>query len=107
MKTIIAVFSIILMSQFSYGHNCIGEAQIIAKVKSIKKKTATECVVDIDPLGVQYYNMSVICPLDIDEVLQRGISVGFIEGNECYISTDGKISGVAVLKHNVTIILDR
>lgn len=104
MKLSIVLFSL-LAGQISIA-NCLGEAQIIAKVADIKSKSVTSCSVNIDVNSIQQYNSSQICALDIDDVLSKGVEVGLVNGQDCALNSGDSISGVLVLNSTGTITLD-
>ncbi len=106
MKTLF-ILAISLMVSTGYAAPvCEGEAQIIAKVGPIKSKTMLSCVVEIDASSIQLYNMSGVCPLDIDEVLATGVSVGLKDGHDCALSEGDVISGVIVKKPWGILVLE-
>lgn len=104
MKSLLLIASFLLANVASAS--CIGEAQFIAKVGQISKKTMYDCVVKLDETSVTHYRESIVCPLDLSEVLETGISVGLINGHDCAYSTGDQISGVVVKKDDGTLILD-
>lgn len=84
---------VLLASSFALA-DCLGEAQIIAKVGSINKKTMLSCRVNIEPASIIQYNMNMNCPLDIDEVLANGVEVGLKDGHDCRLDVGDSVSGV-------------
>lgn len=79
--------------------NCLGEAQIIAKVSSIiERNDMISCKVAIDPTSIIQYNVNMNCPLDLSEVLAEGIEVGMIYGHDCAYDEGDILSGVIVKK---------
>lgn len=85
--------------------NCLGEAQIIAKVQSVSK-TWTSCVAHVSTESIKQYNESMVCPLDLSEVLAKGVEVGFIDGHDCRLQPNDAISGVLVKTETGRIILE-
>jgi hypothetical protein len=104
MKLSIVLFSV-LVAQISMA-NCLGEAQIIAKVASIKSKSLTSCSVNIDANTIVQYNVNQTCPLDIQEVLYKGVEVGLNNGHDCALDSGDDISGVIFLNEAGTINLE-
>jgi hypothetical protein len=95
MKTFLILF--ILTASITSQANCLGEAQIIAKVESIKSRDMrTGCTVNITPVAVRLYNESRVCPLDLSEVLTKGIKVGLSNGHDCTYGLGDEFSGVIV-----------
>ena len=101
---------ILLISQISFAQfeqeACQPEAQIIAHVTSYEKWDLYDCVVRISPKHITQYNINQTCPLDIDEVLANGISVGLVNGHDCALNVGDVISGVLVKKPTGTIVLE-
>ena len=106
MKNLVFVFSILLSHVAFADTNCLGEAQIIAQVSKVKKHTIMECVVEIDTATIVHYNMNLMCPLDIDEVLATGVNVGIKDGHDCSHNAGDKISGILVKKPWGIIVLE-
>jgi hypothetical protein len=101
--------SIVLFSMFTAQvsmANCLGEAQIIAKVAGIKSKSLSNCTVDIDFNSIKQYNTNMTCILDIQEVLYKGVEVGLKDGHDCALDLGDDISGVLVLNTAGTITLE-
>lgn len=92
MKAVAVIFSLLSLS-FSAQANCLGEAQIIAKVESVRGNSTTSCRVFVKQ--VSFYNESIICPLDLSEVSDSGIEIGLKNGHDCEYSSD-TITGVLV-----------
>ncbi len=84
---------------------CLGEAQIIAKIKSTSK-TLTSCVAYLDQVSIVQYNVNRLCPLDIGDVYQTGIEVGLIHGHDCLLEAGAGISGILVKKQSGKIALE-
>lgn len=85
--------------------NCLGEAQIIAKVQG-NSKTMVSCLAYIDPTSVIQYNTNQVCPLDLDEVLINGIEVGLKDGHDCRLQAGDIITGVLVKTASGSIVLE-
>jgi hypothetical protein len=82
---------------------CQQEAQFISKVKSLTKDY-TGCVVKIDLNNTKIYNPSMVCPLEIEEVVAEGIQVGLRDGHDCAFDVGDEISGVIVRKNSKLIL---
>ncbi len=96
MKKLIIV-AVLFVSQISFAAPvCLGEAQIIAKVGQINNRDMLECVVSIDTASIVQYNVNQLCPLDLSEVMEKGVEVGLINGHDCKYSPGDEISGVIV-----------
>lgn len=84
---------------------CLGEAQIIAKVQN-NTKTHLSCVASIDASSIVQYNESMVCPLDLIEVLESGVQVGLIDGHDCRLQAGDVITGVLVKTASGSIVLE-
>lgn len=85
--------AMILFGVFSQAHACLGEAQLIGTVKSIKKTPLT-CNVFLTADSI--LTPSGVCPLDEMFLAQEGISVGLIDGHDCAYNVGDSISGILV-----------
>lgn len=103
MKLLVVAF-ITVLTQVSMA-NCLGEAQIIAKVQSTQKSLSS-CVVSIDSSSIVQYNESGVCPLDLSEVLQSGVEVGMSNGHDCRLEAGDVITGVLVKNQAGVIVLE-
>jgi hypothetical protein len=83
---------------------CLGEAQFVAKVESVKQ-TAAGCLATLSIDSITHYNESLVCSLDLTEVLQKGIEVGNVN-QSCSYEAGQDISGVLVKNADGTISLD-
>ena len=99
---VVALISV--MAQASMA-NCLGEAQIIAKV-SENTKTLFSCVAHVDASSIVQYNESGVCPLDLGEVLQSGVEVGMKDGHDCRLQAGDVITGVLVKNQAGVIVLE-
>ena len=104
MKTVIAIV-IALAAQASMAQ-CIGEAQIIAKVETVTITSSTECTVTVSPYSIVQYNESKVCPLDMSDVVNQGIQVNLNANQECSYQAGQDILGVLVKNASGTISLD-
>ncbi len=102
MKAFTVIFAILTLSAFANA-SCIGEAQIIAKVDSLKSDSMTTCRVMIKSASL--YNESIICPLDLSEVMSEGIEIGLKNGHDCEFESD-VISGILVKNKAGVIYLE-
>lgn len=102
----IAIITLIALSAQFCSAACIGEAQIIAKVESVSYKSDETCVVMIASSSIEQYNESMVCPLDLNEVLQRGVEVTSQNGHMCSYSAGQAISGVLVKDASGSITLE-
>lgn len=102
MKALIVLLSVLSVTAFANA-TCTGEAQIIAKVSELKTDSMTKCRVMIS--SVRLYNESIICPLDISEVMSEGIEIGLKNGHDCEFESD-VISGILVRNKAGVIVLE-
>lgn len=103
MKTLILTVSL-LASSFAFAE-CLGEAQIIAKVdRIIARDMATGCVVSVK--DVEQFNSSYVCPLSLAEVEEIGVQVGLSNGHDCTLNPDDVLTGVLVKTEYGEIILE-
>ena len=91
MKKFILMSSLIL--SFGSSANCIGEAQVIGKVKEVHK-TLTSCKVILT--SDSDIRLSEVCPLDGGRLFGEGIEVGLVNGHDCQMQPGDLISGVLV-----------
>lgn len=103
MKLFLAII-VSFVAQFSAAA-CLGEAHVIAKIKSTSK-TLTSCVAYLDQSSMVHYSMNSICPLDIGEVYQTGIEVGLVNGHDCFLESGSQVSGVLVKKQSGKIVIE-
>ncbi len=99
---VVALISVVAQASMA---NCLGEAQIIAKVRE-NTKSLSSCVAHIDTSSIIQYNESGVCPLDLSEVIEKGVEVGMINGHDCRVQAGEPISGVLVKTQSGAIILD-
>ncbi len=104
MKTALALLVLTALTQTAAA-DCLGEAQMIAKVSSILRKTPTSCTVAIEPNSIRFYNVNLLCPLDFSEVLYRGVEVS-ATSDVCAFQPNQDISGVVVLNKDGKIVLE-
>jgi len=103
MKFLVAAL-ITVVAQASMA-TCLGEAQIIAKVQA-NTKSLSSCVASIDASSIVQYNESMVCSLDLGEVLEKGVEVGFKDGHDCRLQAGDVITGVLVKTASGSIVLE-
>jgi hypothetical protein len=54
---------------------------------------------------VSFYAESMVCPLDLSEVLSQGIEIGLKNGHDCDYDSE-TISGVVVKKHETLLEIE-
>lgn len=89
-----AIISLLMLSSVAASANCLGEAQITAKVKETKS-----CVATLDPQSIRHYAENITCPLSLPDVLNQGIQ-------DCTLRAGDTVSGVIVLTEDGKIIRD-
>lgn len=94
MKSLLIIATVLSAGLFANA-SCIGEAQIIAKVDKKVTDSMTYCRVFITKEYPKTYNPSLMCPLDISEVMSKGIEIGLKNGHDCELDSD-TITGVLV-----------
>jgi hypothetical protein len=99
---VVALISVVAQTSMA---NCLGEAQIIAKVQG-NKKSLSSCVAMIDSSSIVQYNESMVCPLDLGEVLEQGVEVGMKDGHDCRLEAGDVITGVLVKNQAGKIVLE-
>lgn len=108
MKTLILIVTV-LATQFAMAQNqaCQQEAQIIAKAGDRSTDSLTFCSYKIDPKSIVHYNVNQLCPLDLDEVLAEGISVGLTNGHDCDTPAPGtQVSGILIKTRSGAIVFE-
>ncbi len=84
---------------------CLGEAQIIAKVNAVQE-LGSVCYAEIDTQSVRFFQPSGVCPLDLGEVIRVGVKGKMITEFQCSYKTGDEINGVLVLDRNGDITLE-
>lgn len=92
MKSVLA--SLLMLSSLSANADCLGEAQVIAKVKEAKACKAT-----LDVQSVRHYAENLTCPLSLTDVLNQGIQ-------DCTLREGDDVNGILVLTNDGKIIRD-
>jgi hypothetical protein len=82
------------------------EAQIIATVSYSDKVSMTSCLAKIKIEGVRIFNAHVFCPLNLEEIIEAGIEVGFRNGHECRLSAGDEINGIVFKDKAGKIVLE-
>ena len=85
--------------------NCLGEAQIIAKIVRVDE-VGTHCEVYTEASEVRFYSESGVCPLYLDEVLSRGVYSGFKTAHECAFEPGDELNGILVKNESGFIVLE-
>lgn len=75
---------------------CIGEAQLVAKIAKVEKASLISCKAYIDAASISFYSESMVCPLDLEEVIAEGVEVGFKDGHDCRLESGEELSGIIV-----------
>lgn len=88
-----ALLAVVTFIIFNQAFACIGEAQLIGKVKSVKK-TQISCSVFLTTNS--QINLSMVCPLDDASLFQNGIMVDLVDGHDCPFIVGDSISGILV-----------
>lgn len=84
---------------------CLGEAQIIAKVKGIQE-LGSACYAEIDTESLRFYQPSGVCPLHLEEVLHFGVKGEMVTEFQCSYKVGDEINGILFLDRNGDIILE-
>jgi len=103
----ILFFAVITLLSFQSAYSqCLGEAQIIAKVKGVQFLGSNVCYAEIDLQSVRFYQASGICPLDLSEVIRAGVKGTMYGEFSCSYNTGDEVNGVLVLDRNGDITLE-
>ena len=86
--------------------DCLGEAQIIAKITERSTDSLTTCTAKIDASSVRVYNQNGLCPMDLSEVISQGIEMGLTNGHDCDITVGGEINGIIYKRIDGKIVLE-
>lgn len=97
---------IFMLSVNSLAQECLGEAQIYVVVTGRETDNLTYCKATFDASNVRIFNSSVTCPLDLSEVIQKGLSLPLMEGHDCNVFIGDHLSGVITKQKNGQIYLD-
>lgn len=92
MKMLIA--SLLVLASLSAKANCLGEAQVIAKVKE-----TNACKATLDVQSVRHFAENRMCPLTLSEIVSQGIQ-------DCTLRAGDEVSGVLVVTEDGKIIRD-
>lgn len=99
------VFSILItVVGFKASALCLGEAQVIAPIISTQTDRLHSCRVYIDLSKVRVYNESMVCPLDINEVVTNGVEVGLKADLSCRLLIGDELNGIIVKTKKNSII---
>ena len=105
MKKIIGCI-FVLMSFNSFAQDCIGEAQIYVVVTDRETDNLTYCRAKFDSSSVRFFKANVTCPLDLSEVIQKGLTLPLMEGHDCNVFIGDHLSGVITKQKNGDIALE-
>ena len=86
--------------------NCLGEAQIIAKITERSTDNLTHCTAKIDASSVRVYNQNGMCPMDLSEVISQGIDMPLTNGHDCEITVGDEINGIVYKRVDGRIVLE-
>ena len=84
--------------------NCLGEAQINTTIASVEIMSTTKCKVQLVPTS--NFQDNQLCPLDIDEVLSKGVTVGLDSNGACEFKAGENFARILVLKADGTIVIE-
>lgn len=77
--------------------DCLGEAQIIAKIKSSEvTQDNGRCIVKIDLSQVSFFQESMVCPLYLEDIAEKGIDMSD-RTSTCNFQKGEAISGIVEL----------
>ena len=83
------------------------EAQVIAKVYSVEKVSATVCLAHLNEPTVQFYLESRLCPLELSDVLMSGITLPVKAADQsCSLSAGDMINSILVQDESGQILID-
>lgn len=105
-KLILLVSLVSSIASAASDNDSIAEAQIIAKVKSVKKVKNNLCKLQIHEKSIRAFNAHALKPLFVEDVLFRGVLVGKKADGTCRISANEEISGVVIMRKDGSVILE-
>lgn len=91
-----------LLPALTASAGCDAEAQFIATAAMTSPLDTENCLVKIAP--PRYFAASQVCPLDIDTLLRKGLTVPRGSNGACSITVGTEVSGVAVLLDGASAI---
>lgn len=97
MKTIFAAFILVLSTQTVFA-DCTGAEALVAGTVTKKVETAGVCEAE---LNYHYFSSSIMCPLDISEVVSRSVE---IKTRLCDFQVGEVVSGVLVDSNNKLVL---
>lgn len=106
MKTLFIIVSLFAFQFASAKTPCQPEAQIIAQFGERLPGSPFECRMSIDVKSIVQYNVNQLCPLDLADVIETGISVTLVDGHDCPVLPGDVVTGVLVQKPWGTITID-
>lgn len=101
MKMKFVFLALLIMSfQQVVSANCLGEAQIIGQVQSVKiNKDSKSCTISLNPQMTRFFSENQICPLDLADVYSVGITYPLSKAG-CPVQAGQDISGVLAVQPN-------
>ena len=85
---------------------CIGEAQLIAQIATVQKVSMNSCKAFIDPSSITFYSESMVCPLDLSEIISEGVEVGIKDGHDCRLESGQDLNGIIVKNASGSLSLE-
>lgn len=85
---------------------CLGEAQLIAQIATVQKVSMNSCKAFIDPSAISFYAESMVCPLDLSEIISDGVEVGIKDGHDCGLESGQDLNGIIVKNAAGTLSLE-
>ncbi len=105
-SNLIGICLLTVLNLSTASANCLGEAQIIAKITGRSTNSLTFCTAKIDASSVRVYNQNGMCPMDLSEVISKGIEMNLSNGHDCDINVGDEINGVIVKRIDGKIVLE-
>lgn len=103
MKLFVVFLTLFLSSIFARA--CDGEAQIIARIETVKI-SMTSCKAFVDLLSVKFYAPNRFCPLDIADIASEGVEVGLKNGHDCRLEPGDELNGTVSKNKGGHLILE-
>ncbi len=85
-----------IMGAGTVASACVGEAQLIAQIATVEKVSMNSCKAFIDPNSVTFFSESMVCPLDLSEIISEGVEVGMKDGHDCALESGEALNGIIV-----------
>lgn len=90
------LLGLVILGSNAVATACIGEAQLIANIASVEKVSMNSCKAFIDPASVTFFAESMVCPLDLSEIISEGVEVGMKDGHDCALESGQDLNGIIV-----------